>query len=238
MRKFGLINEINPQEPCTWKGRYFLTFDIDWAHDEVLKDTLELVEGSGVPATFFITHKTKLVERIKHSNSLEIGIHPNFNFLLKGSHLKGKNIDEVIENVLCLAPESKSVRSHSIVQSGPISEAFLKKGITHESNDFIPEYAKISLKPWSSNNGLVKVPYCWADEYAWKGQLDCDFNNFSKRTGLTVLDFHPIHIFLNSNSTEIYESTRSFHDNPDYLIKKRFKGYGTRTRLIELLELG
>lgn len=55
--------------------------------------------------------------------------------------------------------------------------------------------------------------------------------------GVKVFDFHPIHIFLNTESLDRYERTRPYHQNPSELIKHRYKGYGTRNRLIELLEL-
>ena len=35
-----------------------LAFDIDWAPDAVLADTLELVAEVGVPVTLFATHAT------------------------------------------------------------------------------------------------------------------------------------------------------------------------------------
>jgi len=54
---------------------------------------------------------------------------------------------------------------------------------------------------------------------------------------LKVLDFHPIHVFLNTESLDRYERTRPLHHNPKELIKHRFEGYGTRNRLLEVLEL-
>ena len=61
--------------------------------------------------------------------------------------------------------------------------------------------------------------------------------NSPLRGGLKVFDFHPIHVFLNTESLERYERTRALHHNPKELIKHRYEGYGTRNRLIELLEL-
>ena len=237
MKSFAKISEIDPSETSSWRNRIFLTFDVDWAHDEILSDTLDLVEQAGVSATFFMTHETPLIERIYANEKLEMGIHPNFNFLLQGDSRKGKNISEIISNLMNVIPDCKSVRSHSITQSGPISDAFRKVGITHESNDYIPESSGINLRPWVSNNGMIKIPYCWADEHAWSEQLHCDLNSFSKKSLLSVLDFHPIHIFLNSNSTEIYESTRTFHKDPNRLIESRYQGHGTRSRLVEILDL-
>lgn len=59
----------------------------------------------------------------------------------------------------------------------------------------------------------------------------------ASRPGLKVFDFHPIHVFLNTESLDRYERTRPLHQNPKELIKHRYQGDGTRSRLIELLEL-
>ena len=236
MKDFGKISEINPLKPLSWQNKIFLTFDVDWAHDEILSDTLDLVEQAGVSATFFMTHETPLIERIYGNEKLEMGIHPNFNFLLQGDHSKGKNISEIISNLMNVIPNCKSVRSHSITQSGPISDAFRKVGITHESNDFIPEYSGINLRPWVSNNGMIKVPYCWADEHAWKRKDNAFTSGIDITNVLHVLDFHPIHVFLNTNSTDLYEKSREYHKLPSKLFDHRFRGYGTRNRLIRLLD--
>ncbi len=57
------------------------------------------------------------------------------------------------------------------------------------------------------------------------------------RGGLKVFDFHPIHVFLNTETLECYERTQTSHHSPNELIKHRCQGYGTRSRLIELLRL-
>ena len=39
-KHFSNISSIYPEKISTWKNKVFLSFDIDWAHDEVLKDTI------------------------------------------------------------------------------------------------------------------------------------------------------------------------------------------------------
>ena len=43
-RDFSNISSINPEKISTWKNKVFLSFDIDGAHDEVLKDTIDIVK--------------------------------------------------------------------------------------------------------------------------------------------------------------------------------------------------
>ena len=235
MNKFGLISEIDVDEPNSWQDRIFITLDIDWANDLVLKDTIDIISQYGARATFFTTHDTPLNSLLCSNEDFELGIHPNFNFLLNGDFEKGANFNQILDNTHSYAPFSTSVRSHSITQNGPILDAFVNKGISHDSNDYIPEYSLIELKPWKTANGLIKVPYCWADEHAFTGKHINSFQDIFKNTGLTVFDFHPIHIYLNTEKAARYEKCRAFHNSPDELLNYRCQGYGTRSRFKELL---
>ena len=107
--------------------------------------------------------------------------------------------------------------------------------LTHDCNELIPEFSGIKLCPWESINGMTKVPYCWADEHSWKSKQSDDFSQILNSVGLAVFDFHPIHIFLNSENAVRYESTRSDHKSPKILINHRFNGFGTRSRFINLM---
>ena len=61
---YGLISSINTENIDTWENKIFLTFDIDWAHDEVIEDTLNLLSHYKVPGTFFATHDSTIMKRI------------------------------------------------------------------------------------------------------------------------------------------------------------------------------
>lgn len=81
---FGWISEINPNNENTYSKKIFLTLDIDWAHDEIIKDTIDLLQKFGVKATVYITHRSEYIKNEVSKNPLiELGIHPNFNELLK-----------------------------------------------------------------------------------------------------------------------------------------------------------
>jgi hypothetical protein len=238
------ISSIQVNSVNDWSTAPYLTFDIDWANDEVLSDTVDLVEQVGVAATWFATHKTPVLERLKENRKFELGIHPNFNFLLQGKHDAGQTARDVIERCLDVAPSAKVVRSHSTTQSSGLLEIFQECGLTHDANHFVPHHTGIELKPWHIWNGMTRVPYSWEDDVHIlyesigvlpKGPLDIAMDTSGR--GLKVFDFHPIHVFLNTESLERYERTRPLHQNPKELIKHRYQGYGTRSRLIELLEL-
>ena len=75
----------------SWEDAIFLTFDIDWAHDSLLADTIDFVEAAGVNAICLITHDTLPLDRLRANPKFELGIHPNFNFLLEGDGHNGLN---------------------------------------------------------------------------------------------------------------------------------------------------
>ena len=74
MSIFGLLSEIDIDTPSSWRNRAFLTFDIDWVHDEILLDSIKLLESSSVLAIWFVTHYTPVLTRIRADRAFEIGV--------------------------------------------------------------------------------------------------------------------------------------------------------------------
>ena len=60
----------------------FLTFDMDWASDEVLRDFYQLIKVHDLVGTLHVTHQTELLEAFRLDGRLELGIHPNYNTCL------------------------------------------------------------------------------------------------------------------------------------------------------------
>ena len=213
----------------------YLTFDIDWACDEVLKDCIDLIEKANVAATWFVTHDTPLLNRLRANPKFELGIHPNLNFLLEGSPKNGKSAEEVIDRIFSIVPEAKVVRCHSMTQNSRLSQMFVDKGLTHDCNHLIPEQSGIVVKPWLLWNGLIKVPHFWEDDAVCIYKQNSPVCELLAREGLKVFDFHPIHVYLNTEDLSRYERTRPLHGDPLELVKHRYAGEGTRTALEFLL---
>lgn len=234
---FKLLNTICAENQSTWLNNIFLTFDIDWAHEEVIEDTLELCDSYSVSATFFATHKSAAlkngaIDLTRH----ELGIHPNFNPLLKNQSSKG-DFSRICSDLKNDFPDATSVRSHSLCFGSLIQTSYEKLGLTHDSSIIIPYQENcFPLFPWRMWDKLVRVPYMFCD-YVTAMTTGMAMNEIASRSGLKVFDFHPIHVFLNTESLERYEQTRPIHHDPKELIKHRYSGYGTRNRLIELLEM-
>ena len=235
--KFSTISQIRVEDLNTWQGKLFLTFDADWAHDDVIGDVIDLVEGADVPATWFITHHSEILDRLRENPNFEIGIHPNFNPLLLGDNSKGRNSAEVLEKIKDVVPEATSVRSHSLAQGSLLQQEFSNIGLTHDCNLIIPEQAEFGpIRPFKLWDGLVRVPYFFCDYVRCFYSNSRDAKALLLDDGLKVFDFHPIHVFLNTEKKERYEKSRSLHQNPDELIAHRGSDpRGSREQLKELL---
>ena len=234
--KYGLIHQIDANDINYWEDRVFLSFDIDWAHDEVIDDVLQLLHDYQAQATLFATHSCGALTNIFKNAEYEVGLHPNFNNLLKGES-NGKSYFSICDELKKHFPDASSVRSHSLCFGSLIQTGYEKLGITHDSSIIVPYQTNENpLFPWKMWDGLTRVPYFFCD-YVTSMTTDASMTELLSRPGLKVFDFHPIHVFLNTESLERYERTRPLHQNPKELIKHRYQGYGTRSRLIELLEL-
>jgi hypothetical protein len=210
-----------------------ITLDIDWAPDEVIEDTLALFEKYEVKCTLFATHESDVIKNCNRQ-LFEVGIHPNFNPIINGTSQDSP--EKVIDKLLEIYPESKGVRSHSMTQSSPLLDLFKSKGLKYDSNHFLP-YSEC-LEPFLLWNGLFRIPYNWEDDvhFMYKN----DFSSFGLdlvENCLNVFDFHPIHVFLNTEAESTYINAKEYYHNPDQLVKFRnTTNTGTRDSLIRLLK--
>lgn len=191
----------------------FITMDLDWACDEVIEDSLNLIDDAGIPVTIFVTHPTGLLENMRKNSLIRLGIHPNFNPLLNKQG--EKDYLTVIREIKSLVPEAVSARSHGLVNSTGILQAFQDVGITHDLNLFIPFSPGVNPKPFRHFNGMLRMPYFFEDdvqcqlEKRWKAEEHI----LQSGDGLRIFNFHPIHLFLNSEKLDNYNNAKPFmHD--------------------------
>ena len=235
---FSQIQKISPNNPESWNRKLFLSFDIDWAHDEVILDCYKLVSKYSAETTWFVTHQTELLDMFITDKKVELGLHPNFNDLLSGkTDSYPGNSSQIIKENKKLVPTATTVRSHSLTQSERLIDQFVENGFKRICNLFIPYRSNMKVIPYYIWNNAIMIPHRFQDNASLRVNEGVPEKDFLT-TGLNVFDFHPIHVFLNTESLDRYELTRPIHYKPKELIKHRYHGYGTRNRLIELLQLG
>ena len=188
----------------------FITMDLDWASDEVIEDSLALINAANIPVTIFVTHKTKLLETMRKNKLIRLGIHPNFYPLLQNQ--ADKDYLAVIREMKALVPEAVCARSHGLVDSTAILMALKETGITHDLNLFIPFDSGIQVKPFRHFSGMLRLPYFFEDDAQCllKKRYKAEEHILGSGDGLRIFNFHPIHLYLNSEKLDNYQNAKPF----------------------------
>jgi hypothetical protein len=186
-----------------------LTIDIDWAPDFTIDFVAEQLISRQVRATWFVTHMSPAVARLKQYPDLfELGIHPNF---LSGS-THGDTPDAVLQHCITLVPEASSVRTHMLFQSTLLLQQILAQTrITTDVSLFLPGTPHIRPVEWlCRRRTLLRIPYFWADDFEMERNIPswCLAPHLGVGKGLKVFAFHPIHVYLNSADLEIYQALK------------------------------
>lgn len=181
-----------------------LTFDTDWAPDFVIDAVAEMQRSYGVPATWFVTHESPAIDRLREEPELfELGIHPNF--LPNSSH--GTSVEEVLQHVMSIVPEAVSMRTHGVYQSGALlSEVARSTPVKIDSTTFLPLMPDLAPVIQHTPHGtLIRAPFIWSDDYEelrppprWTTEI------LRKLHGLKVLLFHPMRVYLNVANADGY----------------------------------
>jgi hypothetical protein len=216
-----------------------LTFDLDWAPDFALEDLRELLGQSGAATTVFCTHRSDGVDRIVALPGIETAIHPNF---LGASDEEGK-----LRELLGWFPGVRGVRNHRLYYHSGLAPLFRKAGLLYLSNDLL--FLEPDLRPYRDWAGLVRLPIYWEDDI----HCACFGDRFEERdlaldrSGLRILNFHPVHLYLNTNDLRWYQAhkeeirderkARSMR-RPGRGIRTLFEGLLGRLRAAELETLG
>lgn len=182
-----------------------ITFDVDWAPDFVIEDIADILEKHNVCSTWFITHESPALERLRANPELfELGIHPNF---LEGSS-HGNSPDEILSHLLSIVPDAKSIRTHGLAQSGPLLAHIQSHGLIYDLSIFMPGVSNLHPFEFRWNGGvLVRMPYNWSDDYEMqKEEPNWTLNLISKLDGMRILNFHPVLLYLNLTDFKPYEA--------------------------------
>ena len=185
--------------------RYALTFDIDWAPDFAILYCLELLDDARCKATFFATHSTSLNQEIVNRGH-DLGIHPNF---LPNSS-QGASVQAIISECLSYAPDAWCMRTHALVQSSPLLHEIFSKfpQLKLDVSLFMHRSTFSHKVKWEFDSVTFdRLLYNWED--------DAQFASYNEDNlpelffgELTVFDFHPIHVFLNSTDGSEYRNLK------------------------------
>jgi len=234
--EFAHIKDIEIEDEASWSDKIFLTLDVEWASDEVLSYVLNKILQHEVKITIFCTHESLLLDKMLSDSRIELGIHPNFNFLLNGDHRYGKSIDEVISHWKRIVPEACSIRSHCVTNGELFHESFSNHGLKYDCNYFLPQSSGIEARPWHNpSKNLIFVPVTWEDDDHCMYKWPFDAKRFVNHKGLKVFSFHPVTILLNIESIDRYYNSKPFYMDYKKLLRNRNPNVGIETFLEDLI---
>ena len=127
-----------------------------------------------------------------------------------------------------LVPQARTVRTHGLVQTSNLLESIIDETpVSVDVSLFLPHAAALSpvVYYWENHKRLVRLPYMWEDDFEIV-RPDSIFDlaaMIDRGSGLMIMDFHPIHVFLNSVSLSTYRLLRAMgrlEDLPEEVVRK------------------
>lgn len=220
--------------------RFLLTLDIDWCPDYMLDWVVELLISLEVPAVFFVTHNTPILQKIRLNSLFALGIHPNFN---PGS-THGKTIEEIYQHVLEIVPEARVARSHSLnISSLHLDYLMRETNIVVENSLLFPLYKNADFCTYEqAGNKIYRVPYIFDDYYALNSKKAFSFftSEAEELQGeLNIINFHPVHLYMNTTSISNYalQKQHIFCDRNKVPLNSAPIQFGARKMFCDLLKV-
>ena len=145
----------------------------------------------------------------------------------------GKSIEEIIEFCLRIVPDAKLIRTHCLHQSTKLLTKVFKlfPQLEIDLSTFTYHFPKVCFFDQILDDVKIKrINFNWEDDFEfWNKNFDWDSSNLFAK--INILNFHPIHIFLNSNSHDKYNALMNDIDRKplhlsDKKVLNKFKNSG------------
>jgi hypothetical protein len=202
-----------------------ISMDMDWAPDAVIADSLELLSDFHIRATLFMTNRTTVVENSGH----ELGIHPHFTSLDLEKHLR-ERLDDF--------PQARGTRSHTLFDTYRLQPIYKKLGLEYQSNVYM--HRQQINHPYRISDTMIETPVYYSDNIYMmiEGGAPPSIDELGiSEPGLKVFSIHPIHVCLNTENLERYESAKAHYHDPRKLLEYRnTQVRGIRDLFLDLLK--
>ncbi len=210
---------------------FVLTADQDWAPEWACEYFVKLLSDNRLIAHVFRTSRSEALDYAVDTGLITNGWHPNF----KRGSSHGLDIAEVIDTMMELFPGCTTVRAHSYFESSETWKMLKHAGITVESHG--PTDMEENLMPLRMMSGLTRLPVYLEDDVHLIGESrQKSLKRFIRNIGvpgLKILDFHPIHLALNTPSLEHYDE---FKRDPQGMSDTHGQS-GVRDAFLEIVQI-
>jgi hypothetical protein len=146
--------------------------------------------------------------------------------------------EEVLSKIHQIVPEAVTVRNHCLTTGSRIMAKQKEYGLKYDLNMLYPPRSDDSIQSFKDWNDIYRIPFIYEDDIwlTMSEKRDVQYYLSDDFSAPRVFNFHPIHIFLNSDKLNRYEEARPFFDNYEVLKKYRnLDEFGIRDFLIQLI---
>ena len=200
------------------------TMDTDWAPPEVVEFVLDEVVDDQLALTVFSTGRYSVLES---RPATEVALHYN---------VEEVGFERSLRQIADLLPGAIGARGHSLAFSERLRPLYREFGIAYDSSYLM--FEQHGIEPFYVARGVWELPIFFMDAFFLEyheGRRSSAPNQASLlRRGLKVLDFHPVHLLLNTPSLEYYHSVKQHYQDFDALMDHRFQGWGMRVLFEEI----
>ena len=197
----------------------YVIMDVDWAHDDVIRASVRLLEAWDLPATIFVTHASPFLDEMRKHPLLQLGVHPNANDLLNGRASPATTVEARLKLLQDLVPEATAIRFHSMCQSSQLLDMSVNLGFTHEVNTLVMAHSGMVLKAWEHwRPPMIRVPTIFEDSLAGYREDGWDVGRLLAHPGLRVYNVHPVRLFLNAISPNPPDAPGIYTASPEALL--------------------
>lgn len=226
----------------SWQEKpvFCFTADIDWASEEIIQYSHQVVSGDQLKLTYFNTNPSLYLTKLALQKKITMLIHPNF--LPDSSH--GNSFDEVIDYCKNLVPDADGFRCHRYFEVNDIMDEFVKRGFKFVSNHCTR--CETHIKPLWHRSGLLSLPIFLEDGGYLLMDPTLNFESLLPRLntpGLKIINFHPAHMAFN---TPDFKYTRMIKDgmsreawnniDSEKLKAIEYKGVGVRNTIQKIID--
>lgn len=217
----------------------FLTFDMDWASDELMEWFYSYCLNMEVKGTLFVTNEFNRLSDMKNEGNFEMGVHPNFNKILMGEETRDLNVSDVIKQIKAIVSDAVSVRSHALTSSSVIQSLFAKNSLLYDVNMFYEPNIGDRITPFKNMFGVTQIPFVFEDDiwFSMKKNKGVDYYLSGNFEAPLIFNFHPIHLYLNTDRTETYDKAKKYYK--EYLKLSEYVNcncYGARDFFNDLVQ--